>query len=165
MSLRELQRIYRLPTGSFFLFGLRGVGKSTWIRSQLPHAHRFDLLDEGLYQELLGELGSLAGDATLSSDALREQLVALLQARRARRPRMRAEIVRDRLIEGVRPVRALLKALAALPWKASKSCISCMGCTNGTCECYRPPAQCRWVASGAKRSAARIASEPSLPQR
>lgn len=46
------------------------------------------------------------------------QLVALLQAHRARRPRSRAEIVRDRLIEGVRPVRALLKALVALPWKA-----------------------------------------------
>jgi len=71
-----------------------------------------------LYQELLGELGSLAGDPELSSDALREQLVALLQAHRARRPRSRAEIVRDRLIEGVRRVRALLKALVALPWKA-----------------------------------------------
>ncbi len=61
MSLRELQRIYRLPSGSFFLFGLRGVGKSTWIRSQLPQAHRFDLLDEGLYQELLVDPGPFAG--------------------------------------------------------------------------------------------------------
>jgi hypothetical protein len=39
-----------------------------------------------LYQELLSELGSLASDAALSSDALREQLIALLQAHRARRP-------------------------------------------------------------------------------
>ncbi len=61
MSLRELARIYRLPSGSFFLFGLRGVGKSTWIRSQLPRAHRFDLLDEGLYQELLADPGPFAG--------------------------------------------------------------------------------------------------------
>ncbi len=61
MSLRELQRIYRLPGGSFFLFGLRGVGKSTWIRSQLPDAHRFDLLDEGLYQELLADPEPFAG--------------------------------------------------------------------------------------------------------
>jgi hypothetical protein len=45
-----------------------------------------------LYQELLGELGSLASDAALSNDALREQLVALLQARRAGRPRGRGEI-------------------------------------------------------------------------
>jgi len=62
MSLPRLQRIYRLPSGSFFLFGLRGVGKSTWIRDQLPSAHRFDLLDEGLYQDLLGDPGPFAGE-------------------------------------------------------------------------------------------------------
>ena len=61
MPLRELSRIYRLPGGSFFLFGLRGVGKSTWIRSQLPDAHRFDLLDEGLFQELLADPEPFAG--------------------------------------------------------------------------------------------------------
>jgi hypothetical protein len=53
-----------------------------------------------LYQELLGELGSLAGDSELSSDALRERLCALLETHRARRPRSRAEIVRERLIRG-----------------------------------------------------------------
>lgn len=62
MSLRSLPRIYRLPRGSFFLFGLRGVGKSTWIKKQLPDAHRFDLLDEGLYQSLLVDPGSFAGE-------------------------------------------------------------------------------------------------------
>jgi predicted AAA+ superfamily ATPase len=62
MSLRSLPRIYRLPKGSFFLFGLRGVGKSTWIRGQLPDAHRFDLLDEGLYQELLADPDPFAGE-------------------------------------------------------------------------------------------------------
>ncbi|HET7052926.1 MAG TPA: ATP-binding protein [Solirubrobacterales bacterium] len=61
MSLRELRRLYQLPEGSFFLFGLRGVGKSTWIRSKLPHAVRFDLLDEGLYQELLADPEPFAG--------------------------------------------------------------------------------------------------------
>src|SRR5579883_3301886 len=39
-------------------------------------------------------------------------------AHRAHRPRSRAEIVRERLIEGVRPVRSLLKALVRLPWEA-----------------------------------------------
>lgn len=43
------------PDTSFFLFGVRGVGKSTWARERLPEAHRIDLLDEGLYQSLLGE--------------------------------------------------------------------------------------------------------------
>jgi uncharacterized protein len=51
MSLQPVSRLYRLPESSFFLFGLRGVGKSTWIRSQLPDARRFDLLDETLYQQ------------------------------------------------------------------------------------------------------------------
>ncbi|MBS2021463.1 MAG: ATP-binding protein, partial [Deltaproteobacteria bacterium] len=37
----------------FFLFGPRGSGKSTWIRQRFAGAHRFDLLDEALYQELL----------------------------------------------------------------------------------------------------------------
>lgn len=40
-------------TSSFFLFGLRGVGKSTWVRQTFPEALRFDLLDEGLFQSYL----------------------------------------------------------------------------------------------------------------
>jgi TnpA family transposase len=74
-----------------------------------------------LYQELLGELASLAGNSELSSDAVRERLCALLETHRALRPRSRAEIVRERLIEGVRPVRALLKALTRLPWRAAEA--------------------------------------------
>jgi len=62
MSLPTRPRIYRLPQGSFFLFGLRGAGKSTWIREQLPSAHRFDLLDERLYQDLLADPGPFAGE-------------------------------------------------------------------------------------------------------
>lgn len=62
MPLPNLRRIYRLPSGSFFLFGLRGAGKSTWIRERLPEAHRFDLLDEGLYQDLLADPGPFAGE-------------------------------------------------------------------------------------------------------
>lgn len=62
MSLRPIDRLYHLPAGSFFLFGLRGVGKSTWIRRQLPEAYRFDLLDEALYQSLLTDPGLFAGE-------------------------------------------------------------------------------------------------------
>lgn len=50
-----LQRIVVAPEGSFFLFGARGVGKSTWARESLAGAHRFDLLDEGLFQSLLAD--------------------------------------------------------------------------------------------------------------
>ncbi len=51
---RHYQRIARRPETSFFLFGPRGVGKSTWARQELPDALFVDLLDEGLYQRLLG---------------------------------------------------------------------------------------------------------------
>jgi predicted AAA+ superfamily ATPase len=56
------QRLVSLPAGSFFLFGIRGVGKSTWARERLPEAHRIDLLDEELYQGLLAEPGGFAAE-------------------------------------------------------------------------------------------------------
>ena len=35
----------RIPTGSFFLFGPRGTGKTTWLRQNYPDALWLDLLD------------------------------------------------------------------------------------------------------------------------
>jgi predicted AAA+ superfamily ATPase len=46
-------RSLRPPASSFFLFGIRGVGKSTWARQQFPDAPRVDLLDEGVFQSYL----------------------------------------------------------------------------------------------------------------
>jgi hypothetical protein len=37
-------RAYSLPKGSFFLFGPRATGKTTWLRSVLPSALWVDLL-------------------------------------------------------------------------------------------------------------------------
>ena len=48
-------RLVPLPERSFFLFGVRGVGKSTWVRMMLPDAKRFDLLDEALFTDLLAD--------------------------------------------------------------------------------------------------------------
>ncbi len=48
-------RICTAPRSSFFLFGPRGVGKSTWARQQFAEAHSIDLLDEGLYHDLLAD--------------------------------------------------------------------------------------------------------------
>jgi predicted AAA+ superfamily ATPase len=48
-----IARSFRPPQGSFFLFGPRGTGKSTWLQAQLPGALRIDLLDpasQRLYQ-------------------------------------------------------------------------------------------------------------------
>jgi len=49
------ERINQLPRQSFFLLGMRGVGKSTWVRAVLPDALYIDLLDERLYQDLLAD--------------------------------------------------------------------------------------------------------------
>lgn len=48
-------RLLPVPERSFFLFGVRGVGKSTWARTVLPDATRFDLLDEALFTDLLAD--------------------------------------------------------------------------------------------------------------
>ena len=48
-------RLLEPPGQSFFLFGMRGVGKSTWARATFPDAVRVDLLDERLYQDLLAD--------------------------------------------------------------------------------------------------------------
>ena len=72
-----------------------------------------------LYQELLTSLGTIVADASNSDSAIREHLQSLLSAHRVRRPATRAQLVRERLMEGVRPVRSLLIALVRLPWQST----------------------------------------------
>ncbi|MFN7941842.1 MAG: DUF4143 domain-containing protein [Thermoanaerobaculia bacterium] len=55
-------RLLEPPPGSFFLFGPRGTGKSTWLRERFPRAHRVDLLDEALYQSYLADRGAFAAE-------------------------------------------------------------------------------------------------------
>ena len=52
MYARALRRPLELRH-SFFLFGPRGTGKTTWLKQRLPDALYFDLLDSGLYVDLL----------------------------------------------------------------------------------------------------------------
>jgi uncharacterized protein len=54
------RRLMAAPKGSFFLFGVRGIGKSTWTRAAFPDAHFIDLLDESRYQALTANPGLLA---------------------------------------------------------------------------------------------------------
>ena len=44
-----------LPERSFFLFGPRGTGKSTWLRQVLPEARWYDLLHSDVYLRLLAD--------------------------------------------------------------------------------------------------------------
>jgi len=54
------QRTVNIPKEiSFFLFGSRGTGKSTLLKSTFPHALRFDLLDEKTERDLTSSPGNL----------------------------------------------------------------------------------------------------------
>ncbi len=97
VSNRQLARLLRPPASSFFLLGVRGVGKSTWARNALPAAHRVDLLDERRYHELLvdpsllaAEVGALRAGAWVVLDevqrvpALLNEVHKLIEDRRLR---------------------------------------------------------------------------------
>ena len=90
-------RLTKLPGQSFFLFGMRGVGKSTWARAAFPDAVYVDLLDERLYQDLLGDpslfeqsLGHLGTDGWVVVDevqrlpSLLNEVHRLIETRRLR---------------------------------------------------------------------------------
>lgn len=54
-------RILKTPQNkSFFLFGPRGTGKTTWLKAQFPHALYFDLLNAETYNDLLARPHRLA---------------------------------------------------------------------------------------------------------
>src|SRR3974390_2657819 len=62
----HIQRSLTVPERSFFLFGPRGTGKSTWLREGFPEALYLDLLDASLFLELSQDphiLEALAGDS------------------------------------------------------------------------------------------------------
>jgi len=88
-----------------------------------------------LYQQLLDELSALASDGTLSAAELQQMLNTLLTAHREHRGPNRAQIIRDQLMEEVRPVRALLKALTQQPWKASAAAMLLSTATIASAFC------------------------------
>ena len=90
-------RLLSPPSGSFFLFGPRGTGKSTWIRERFAGAASYDLLDtrEALRlgkapHALYAELATLAPGATAVIDevqkapALLDQVHRLIEEKRLR---------------------------------------------------------------------------------
>src|SRR5262249_17266547 len=46
------RRFLPIPKQSFFLFGRRGTGKSTWLRHLFPEALFVDLLQPDVYREM-----------------------------------------------------------------------------------------------------------------
>jgi predicted AAA+ superfamily ATPase len=57
-----IPRLLPKPNQSFFLFGPRGTGKTTWVRQEFPDAHVINLLDESLYQSYLADVARFAGE-------------------------------------------------------------------------------------------------------
>lgn len=57
-----LPRLFEPPSGSYFLFGPRGTGKSTWLRELHGDAHWIDLLDESRYQTYLVDPAVFSGE-------------------------------------------------------------------------------------------------------
>jgi predicted AAA+ superfamily ATPase len=57
-----IPRLLASPRQSFFLLGPRGSGKSTWVRHELPDAHRIDLLDQAVYHAYLARPGQFADE-------------------------------------------------------------------------------------------------------
>jgi len=55
-------RILEGPQMSFFLFGPRGTGKSTWLKDNFSDAYTIDLLNEGLYQSFLADVSLFAAE-------------------------------------------------------------------------------------------------------
>lgn len=95
MAERRYRRLLTPPRGSFFLFGVRGVGKSTWASVAFPDAHVVDLLDESRYQALLANPGLLAFEL---ADIPRSRVVVLDEVQRV--PALLNEV--HRAIEGER---------------------------------------------------------------
>jgi predicted AAA+ superfamily ATPase len=78
------------PSGSFFLFGVRGVGKSTWARTAFPGALVVDLLDEARHHALLAdpsllgaELAALPKSQTVILDEIQRVPALLNEVHRA----------------------------------------------------------------------------------
>jgi predicted AAA+ superfamily ATPase len=49
MVTKDYPRLLEAPKSSFFLFGVRGSGKSTWVKHLDRRFHEINLLREDLY--------------------------------------------------------------------------------------------------------------------
>jgi predicted AAA+ superfamily ATPase len=57
-----IKRILTPPNRSFFLFGPRGCGKTTWVKHEFPEAYNINLLQESLFHAYLGNASQFADE-------------------------------------------------------------------------------------------------------
>lgn len=93
-----VRRFLRPPAGSFFLFGPRGTGKSTWLQQQFPQALSLDLLDPAVlrhYQarpeRLLERLAAMTGPQVVVIDEVQKapQLLDVVHLLLEQQPQLR----------------------------------------------------------------------------
>ena len=70
------------------------------------------------YQALLDDVSQLAKSCPVADGQLRDQIAEIEQRHRSFRPKRRAAIIRERLLETIRPSRSLLQVIVKLPWQA-----------------------------------------------
>jgi len=70
------------------------------------------------YRALLEELARLSADEAVPDAELRTRLAELVVTQRSQRRPSRASLIRQRLLDTIRPVRSLLVALVRLSWQA-----------------------------------------------
>ena len=67
--METLKRLLKPPKASFFLFGPRGTGKSTWVDMAYPGALKVDLLDAGTFRAYQAHPERLADFVAAHEDA------------------------------------------------------------------------------------------------
>lgn len=104
--MESIRRLLPQGAGSFFLFGPRGTGKSTWLRAAMPDALWVDLLDpeaQRIYQARPERLRELIAGQPAARDVVIDEVQkvpALL------------DVVHS-LVEGERPLRFVLTGSSA----------------------------------------------------
>ena len=59
---KYLDRLMPVPKQSYFLFGPRGTGKTTWVNHEFQDAYQVNLLNESLYQSYLADISQFANE-------------------------------------------------------------------------------------------------------
>jgi predicted AAA+ superfamily ATPase len=104
--METVRRFLTLPKGSFFLFGPRGTGKTTWLRQELPDALVVNLLRPDVYREMAARPERLR-ELVLGNRGRRDVVVDEVQ----RVPEL-LHVVHD-LLEESRPPRFVLTGSSA----------------------------------------------------
>ncbi|MBN1942550.1 MAG: ATP-binding protein [Phycisphaerae bacterium] len=109
-----IRRIFKAPKESFFLFGPRGTGKSTWLRQRFPDAIYVDLLDQETFRSYLARPERL-GEVISGSAQARTVIVDEIQ----KAPALLEEIHRQMETEGGRRMQFILTGSSARKLKRS----------------------------------------------